>query len=644
MWRLDEIIISIFSIVLIFEATSVKSETPYNVGDGIYQINTLNINNGQYFLKSMNIELTFNQRIKYENINAISDAKPRNNIQLKCGEFYITHKHNPFYFCNNKGNGYTREQNTTRNSTHHHHHNHHQQLFNNHHALLNVLNNDYWPCDSIKRHQNHRHNHLNHLKKTSTIGGKVYFENNQLYPRNITSLILKNKIKCHILINSQDNREILQKKRINITSNFLGNYNNEPIRANTYIDLIPVTPSCDTTHINMLLLLKQNDNANRKHSHFISSLQKSIDLKIEERNNISRSELSSFLSVKEMGEEIIGMEPTIEYVLHWILKPLVATVLKMLDTDDMAALNEDLAHGVNEQIPGDTSSMLSETVDENITGPVTDNVVQSVQEFMEQTLPKHIAGYVGKHVPQAIIPRLHTPISNIITEIIPHRLTRGAPMLVARSLYITLTQALTRSVVHVLVPSISKTATANKAQTFFCKMCFSSGKYCTKCHDSPQSSYYNSYYSTYYSDWYADYYANYYTDALENIDTVHHPLGHRSSSATPIGMAAQGWNEGEIKKLRKETMEALGAANKGPVVPQMGNLAAAVDGTSPNGKDPWWKKILEFVVEKAKALVTEKITSLLPGGKGVEADGAKEAVQATVGKLVGDIGDMSLRL
>ena len=83
MWRLDEIIISIFSIVLIFEATSVKSETPYNVGDGIYQINTLNINNGQYFLKSMNIELTFNQRIKYENINIFHNINIFKRIKYK---------------------------------------------------------------------------------------------------------------------------------------------------------------------------------------------------------------------------------------------------------------------------------------------------------------------------------------------------------------------------------------------------------------------------------------------------------------------------------------------------------------------------------------------------------------------------------
>ena len=92
--------------------------------------------------------------------------------------------------------------------------------------------------------------------------------------------------------------------------------------------------------VTLVLLLNENDEMNIKNSRFISSLQKSIDLRIEKRNNISRSQMSSFLSVKEMGEEIIGMEPTIEYVLHWILKPVLATILKMLDLYEAHQLGE----------------------------------------------------------------------------------------------------------------------------------------------------------------------------------------------------------------------------------------------------------------------------------------------------------------
>ena len=202
-------------------------------------------------------------------------------------------------------------------------------------------------------------------------------------------------------------------------------------------------------------------------------------------------------------------------------------------------------------------------------------MVDEVQKFISATLPNHISSYVGKHVPQAIVPRIHT-LSPTSWWKSCRKGSRGAPTLVARSLYITLTQALTRSITHVVVPSISKSATHNRAQSILCKWCFETGKYCTRCQDSPQSSYYHSYYSTYYSDWYADYYANYYTDALENIDAVHHPLGHRSNPATPIGTLAQGWNEGMMKKLKKAEIEALGAANKGPVVPQM-YMAAGLD-------------------------------------------------------------------
>ena len=330
------------------------------------------------------------------------------------------------------------------------------------------------------------------------------------------------------------------------------------------------------------------------------------------------------------------MEPTVEYVLHWVMKPVLATILKMLDTDQEAALNEDLAHGVNEQVPGDTSAMMTETVTENVTGPVTDAVVDEVQKFISATLPNHSSSYVGKHVTQAIVPRIHTPVSNIMVEVMPQRLSRGAPTLVARSLYITLTQALTRSVTHVLVPSISKSATHNRAQSILCKWCFETGKYCTRCQDSPQSSYYHSYYSTYYSDWYADYYANYYTDALENIDAVHHPLGHRSNPATPIGTLSQGWNEGMMKKLKKAEIEALGAANKGPVVPQIANIAAGLDEKKPSGQ-PWWKHVMDVVVAGAKSFVGGLLGGAGPAGEAAAAAMKGEAMNKLNGMLPGPV-------
>ena len=51
----------------------------------------------------------------------------------------------------------------------------------------------------------------------------------------------------------------------------------------------------------------------RRNARFLGSFQKSIDLAHEAKKN-SSVQPSSFLSVQEMGEEVIVMELTVEYV------------------------------------------------------------------------------------------------------------------------------------------------------------------------------------------------------------------------------------------------------------------------------------------------------------------------------------------
>ena len=112
----------------------------------------------------------------------------------------------------------------------------------------------------------------------------------------------------------------------------------------------------------MLLLGKEGEAENAPSW----DLPEKYNLAHEAKKN-SSVQPSSFLSIQEMGRSHRHGTNN-KYVLHWVMKPVLATILKMLDTDQEAALNEDLAHGVNEQVPGDTSAMMTETVTENVWG------------------------------------------------------------------------------------------------------------------------------------------------------------------------------------------------------------------------------------------------------------------------------------
>lgn len=121
-----------------------------------------------------------------------------------------------------------------------------------------------------------------------------------------------------------------------------------------------------------------------------------------------------------------------------------------------------------------------------------------------------------------------------------YKIWEVSPDLVERSLMVTLTQTLTRSVTHAMVPTLSKALTHTYKQDQFCYYCYYYHTYCNFCHYSAQSAYYDNYYSTYYSDYYSDYYANYYWEAYEQLDAYQHPLSHPAGEKGPAGKEQDG--------------------------------------------------------------------------------------------------------
>ena len=56
-------------------------------------------------------------------------------------------------------------------------------------------------------------------------------------------------------------------------------------------------------------------------------------------------------------------------------------------------------------------------------------------------------------------------------------------------------QALTRSLTHSLVPTLTLGLSHDRRQDVWCSRCFHEKQYCSLCHYSPQSLYYTNYYS-----------------------------------------------------------------------------------------------------------------------------------------------------
>ena len=77
------------------------------------------------------------------------------------------------------------------------------------------------------------------------------------------------------------------------------------------------------------------------------------------------------------------------------------------------------------------------------------------------------------------------------------------PKMMERSLAILLTNALTRSVTHALVPTLTHTLKQKHGQAAICFDCFYFNRRCHECSTSRENVYYTIYHSTYYSDYYS---------------------------------------------------------------------------------------------------------------------------------------------
>ena len=207
------------------------------------------------------------------------------------------------------------------------------------------------------------------------------------------------------------------------------------------------------------------------------------------------------LSHGELMSMLPGMKEILNPVVDGVMQPVVNVVASQLGPDLNAPLCEDMAHGINEELPGDVAAMLEQTLTANLTNMLTDSVTMLLSDSLTDSLTKALGPYLDESITEAAHPRLHTAMHNILSHTVPNRLNRDVPTLLIRSLKIGLTQTLTRSVTHSVVPALATALAHTNKQDVFCYMCYTYHLHCRLCHYSPQASYYNQYYSGYYSDY-----------------------------------------------------------------------------------------------------------------------------------------------
>ena len=237
----------------------------------------------------------------------------------------------------------------------------------------------------------------------------------------------------------------------------------------------------------------------------------------------AKHEMAFIQTRNRKAQPVPDLAELILQFLHAFIPGLINNFLRQ-DTEKAA---EDL----NNQVPGDVLGNVPEDEIELLAQPLVHGVVTILQDALHHTMTESISTGLGmvigpimaKEITHTIVPSMAKMITPTLQQSIPEKVNKVVPYLMERALPIKLNKLLTLSITHALVPTLTTALTRTPDQEVWCYLCYYKHIHCNKCHDSPQSEYYNTYYSAYYSDYYSKYYEKYYTESLESIENLQHP-------------------------------------------------------------------------------------------------------------------------
>ena len=225
----------------------------------------------------------------------------------------------------------------------------------------------------------------------------------------------------------------------------------------------------------------------------------------QEADALPTSLLQSKMTMGDMLRAIPGASMIVGPVLDETMGP----VLNLAMVPVGAAVGQVMTQGgmnqkAEEAVPHPLAMMLQQVLSANLTNLLSDALAFELPSSLTRRLvtdqgsmARSMIEPVDKLTRKAIGPA----IQNILSSVIPRRLSRWIPETLERSLHIGLTQTLTRSLAHALTNTISRGVGTSR----------SGGAGAAG--STSGNAMYTSYYSAYYSDYYSDFYADYYTTA-----------------------------------------------------------------------------------------------------------------------------------
>ena len=230
-------------------------------------------------------------------------------------------------------------------------------------------------------------------------------------------------------------------------------------------------------------------------------------------------------------ENVIPDGPNIiQLSVKTLIPPLLIWFFKFFTARMAPRLSEQMGHRISADTPRDVTKMLEPPLAFNISNVAVEAITASLTRSVSHSIVQDLGPHIAQDLVKTLRDGVYDMVAPFLKQAIPEKVNNVVPYLLGRSLPIYLSEQLTRTITHSLVPTLTLALTQSDDQHVWCTACLEKGAYCNYCHSSPQGMYYNTYYSAYYSDYYSDFYTKYYTDALEKIDKHQHQASAQVAS------------------------------------------------------------------------------------------------------------------
>lgn len=228
-----------------------------------------------------------------------------------------------------------------------------------------------------------------------------------------------------------------------------------------------------------------------------------------------------------------------------IMKPIVTQTTSLMMTAVGGTLNNELFHGLINQVAPDLTVMLGTTLRANLSNVLVDSLSYGLTRALSVALTRSVGPHLVGQVAPFLTPRLHKILNKVLQEKLPESISGGVATAVNRVVGLTLTGGLSRSLPFALVPALTHTLGHHRHTSTYCALCFYARKHCNLCAVSEESVYYQLYYATYYTEWYTEYYADYYTQSVQKVDAAMHTSLNGDELIEAAAAASPGTGKGK---------------------------------------------------------------------------------------------------